>query len=520
MKKARKLLAFVLAMMMMLAMGMSAMAAETGSITIKTSENGTTYNLYRVFDLSGQDTNSETAGYEAVTYSKNNKWGAFVDGYLVATNTGELSPISVDGTTKYINITEDNIVAFTNAAMKEATTKNIAADATITGNGSDVTVTDLALGYYLVVPVNAIVQNSNSSGSTASISSTVPNADVSVKAVKPTIDKTDDKVSADIGATVTYTITGVIPNVKGYEYEYTYEIEDQMSDGLTFQKDVSFKIEGVDSGDITYDYDNVTNGFKARINVGNLMPSQSGKTFTLTYTAIVNDNAVNDDGAAEKNTVKLSYGNNPSETTVVKSEEVYSSKIIVDKWAVSSDTKLAGAKFVLMNSEGKYYKYTAADRNNVAKVEWVTVADAPTSGTANVTSAQATTISNAVKGNTITGVITDESGAAVFNGLADGTYYLVEYEAPAGYNRLDKPHATTVAGRDVDTGEGKIENQADSTGSFDNANHATASIENKTGDVLPSTGGIGTTMFYVIGGALVAVAVVLLVTRKRMSVEK
>ena len=96
---------------------------------------------------------------------------------------------------------------------------------------------------------------------------------------------------------------------------------------------------------------------------------------------------------------------------------------------------------------------------------------------------------------------TDNNGTATFGGLADGTYYLVEIKAPAGYNQLTAPAKVTVAGSSTDTTKLTV----------------TAEVENKTGTLLPSTGGMGTTVFYVLGFVLVMGAVVLLVTKKRMS---
>ena len=122
----------------------------------------------------------------------------------------------------------------------------------------------------------------------------------------------------------------------------------------------------------------------------------------------------------------------------------------------------------------QYYKWNEENK----KVEWVD------------------TIANA------TTVKTDKNGAASFNGLADGTYYLVETKAPAGYNLLENPHKVEVKG-----------------GSTEADLSVNANVANSTGTTLPSTGGMGTTIFYVLGSALVLGAVVLLVTKKRMSTK-
>ena len=155
-------MALALAMVMVLAMSLPVFAAGEGSLTVKNSEKDVTYNFYKIFDLTGQDTSNPADNvYDAVTYTIDSDWTAFFNGdgaaYIVATNTtGNLNAINVNGTTKYINITEDNRVAFTNAAMKYAIDNSLSTDKTAAGsaNGSDVSVTGLDLGYYLMVPVD------------------------------------------------------------------------------------------------------------------------------------------------------------------------------------------------------------------------------------------------------------------------------------------------------------------------------------------------------------------------------
>ena len=570
-KSASKLLGIVLIIALVMSMGISsAFAAGEGSLTVKNSEVGTTYNFYRILDLTGQDTaeDEETELYNAVVYKLNTKWKAFWTtgagaSYLVAENSGNLATINVDGTIKYINITDSNKVAFTNAAMKYAIDNSIETDSTANGAAEDVSVTGLDLGYYLMIPVDATDEKVNplTTGSIASLTSTIPSGDIYVKATKPSIDKVDDVISADIGQTVTYTVTGKMPNTSGTA-SYVYKLTDTMTEGLTFNKDVVVTIAGVAdpiTSQCTIDYTTDTQGFTCTIPVANLQGENGaniGKTITLTYTAVVNDNAVERD--EDHNTVKLTYGRDPNhlEESTPISEEVYTAKIEIYKYTgdlsdaqyaaesayadataaaaagyskysggdasadkywvkpAATGTPLANAQFALMNSEGKYYKYTAATETTPAKVEWVEVSGAPTSGTANVTDAQAAALAAAT---TITTKTTTADGAAAFPGIKDGTYYLVEFAAPAGYNRLETPQAVVVTGTDADAlNENKVENKADATGEFDKANNAKANVLNQTGTVLPSTGGIGTTLFYAIGGVMVLAAVVMLIAKKRV----
>ena len=294
----------------------------------------------------------------------------------------------------------------------------------------------------------------------------------------------DDKTSVEVGETVSYTITGKVPDTTGFTtYEYT--IADTMSAGLTFQKNVAVTVDGVTLDAGKYVLNQTDNGFTLTIKVMELQ-EKVGKEIKVTYTAVTNDKAVT---VISKNSATLTYSNNPtdseSKTTTPKYEEtVYSAKLVIDKYQKDNKSKkLANAKFVLKNDEGKYYKYTAATESAAAQVEWVkNQADA-------------------------TEVTTDTNGAAAFNGLKDGTYKLVETAAPAGYNLLANEVEVTING-------------ADATEVDLSSLTATAKVENSTGTTIPETGGIGTTIFYVAGGLLVLGAVILLITKKRMSSAK
>lgn len=209
-----------------------------------------------------------------------------------------------------------------------------------------------------------------------------------------------------------------------------------------------------------------------------------GAEIVVTYTATVNKNAI---AVISTNQAKLTYSNDPTtgETKDSQTEEqkVYTSKIVIDKFETDKkDTvKLEGAEFVLYkkapnDADQNAIQYYKQDETTKA-VSWVdAIADA-------------------------TKVTTDANGAASFDGLANGTYYLVETKAPAGYNQLTEAKDVVVTGSITDSTKLSV----------------TAEVANSAGTLLPSTGGMGTTIFYVLGAVLVVGAGVLLVTKKRMS---
>lgn len=452
-----------LALVMVFAMTVPVFADETtGSITIKGTQTDKIYVLYKIFDL--------TYSGDNVAYTIDGDWTAFFEseagsGYIVDADTGNLNRIVVGETVRYINITEANVVAFSRAAQVYALT--VTPDESTTGTGSDVIVSGLPLGYYLVYPFGASDIKDGYS-CVCSLTSTVPNAEVNIKAEYPDIEKTDDTASADVGKVVSYEITGEVPDTTGF-VSYTYKITDTMSAGLTFNEDVKVTIDGTDvTANCTVSY--AGNGFTLTIPVEDYQ-GKTGKTILVTYTAVVNENAV---AKVEKNRAVLEYSNDPDGSTTVTppdEETVYSARILINK-VDAQDQYLAGAKFVLKNGEGKFYNLTDGVVSWVDSIDHATV------------------------------VATDDQGTASFDGLADGTYYLEETEAPAGYNKLTEAVAVTVSGNEEDVTTLTVTSDK---------------IVNQTGSQLPSTGGMGTTVFYTVGSILVLGAVILLVTKRRMS---
>jgi len=490
MKKAKKLTAFLLlaAFVFAFIVPVTAMAdnvinvpseGKIGKITIDNPEKGKKYTAYKIFDVvyNYEDGNKENGKY-VYTVAKDSPWFSIVQAYAGNASNG-LTLKQMEDNNKYNVIVDENTFSAPSfaAALRTAVKSNSINDSgkqEITASDTAVIFSNLSLGYYFVY---------TNSGALCNLTTTNNEVTIHDKNDIP-FDKVDDKDSVEIGETVTYTITGKVPDTTGFT-SYTYKITDTMSKGLTFNKNVTVKIGQTDITDkctlTNTPNDNNATGFELTIPVMDYQ-AQIGETITVTYTATVNEKAV---ATIEKNYATLEYSNDPTDSTKtekrIDEEKVYSAKIVIDKYAADNKSqKLSGAKFKLYKEESgakTYYKYTAT---GVAKVEWVDdKADA-------------------------TPQTTNDNGAANFIGLKNGTYYLEEIEAPDGYNLLKEPVEITISGSDT-----VVDNLT-----------VTAEVANNTGTLLPSTGGMGTTIFYVLGAVLVVGAGVLLVTKKRMSNQR
>lgn len=469
MKTMRKLFTVLLALAMTLALAVPAFAADTGSITITNPQGDHTYTAYKIFDVtySGDNYSYTISGTDAAF----NTVKAYAD---EAANGLKLTAVA--NTNKY-NVSID-AAAFSAASFAQYLKTNVGSLGTgtaFTKDGDTMKASGLTPGYYFV---------SGTSGTVCELA-TAKDIEIRDKNEAPQIEKSVDDAdrTVEIGQKLTYTITGKVPSTKGYT-KFTYQVTDTMSEGLTFNKDVKVTIGGTAVTDAAITYND--NGFEASINMMNYQ-KQIDAPVVITYTATVNENAIQRD--KETNTATLKYSNDPADKNSFKESSVeanvFSFNIVINKYAADNEsTKLEGAKFVLKNAEGKYYKYDA----NTKAVTWVV-------GKADATE-----------------VTTDTQGVARFDGLQAGTYKLEETAAPAGYNQLTKD-ITIVLNKD---GSATIDSASSTLG----ADHSlTAGVANSTGTMLPETGGIGTMIFVALGALAVICAGVFLVTNKRMSKE-
>lgn len=476
MKKMKHFISFMLAMVMVLAMSMSAMAA---SITInsttdssETNKETTEYTYYKILDATIEDASKITVNPETGESTAGTGENAPKVVYYVTT---EDKATAIDGTGLF-NVVKDATQDKWYVELKDATTtaeaiataldgikrnfQDVSGTFAQTTPGGTATKDGLDAGYYLIT---STLGDKLAVQTLADIEINTKN---SYPAVNKTIDETD--MDAQIGDEINYTLTVVVPNSANDQIVLT----DTMNAGLTFNSINSVKNN--EDEDVTYTLNPVapsTTDKEFTITFSaDVVKANKGKTITILYTAILNKDAAIETGIP--NTIKLNYGNHYESVQKTVNTKTY--KFDFDKVdGADKTTKLVGAEFELQLS-GVALNLVEVEAGKTYRI---------------ATSEDTTTTTKIVtNGNTVT-----------VNGLdTDVTYTLVEKKAPTGYNKLDD----------------SIEVEAN-----DNE-FISLEVENNKGSVLPSTGGVGTTMFYVIGGALVLVAVVLLVTRKRMSVEK
>ena len=477
MKYVRKSLALLLALILVLALGGTAFAeGETGSITINDAVVGQTYNVYQILDLE-----SYNASADAYAYKANSAWETWL--------RTQTSYVSFDDQGYVTWVEGADVVTFAKAAQKYAKDNSITNQGSVTATTTTVSFTGLDLGYYLV---------DTTLGTLCSLDTTNPSVVMEEKNAAPENVKTveEDSTSkygetndADIGQTVNFksTITAQV----GAE---NYVFHDVMSAGLSYTGVTGITLNGtaVDASNYTVVTNDTTPAvtdnctFEVRFTQAFCDTLKANDQIVISYTATLNENAVIA-GDGNPNTSKLSYGDKgdtshtPSGTTPPSTTTTYTWDVDVFKYTKNGETEtaLAGATFTLSkNSDGTNPIALVSEGNNVYRV---------------------------AKTGTVTEITTDTTGKFTIKGLDADTYYLTETAAPAGYNKQAGP-TTIVIGENGTVSVGGV-------------TVSEVKILNQSGTELPSTGGMGTTIFYVLGSVLVVGAAVLLVTRKRMSTK-
>lgn len=381
-------------------------------------------------------------------------------------------------------------------------------------------ISGLEAGYYLVKTTGVTDENGVY---TYYIMKVVKDTSADIKADVPTVDKvivegssTVEATDVNIGDDVTFQLTAKMPSsFAGYK-TYKVVFHDTLSAGLSFvedsvkvevgDKDVTsqFKVSASEDGKLTISCDDV---------LAEAVGATMGSDIVVTYKAKLNSYAkIGSEG--NPNTVYLEYSNDPnwngtpgaSDEPTGKTPEdkaiVFTYELDVTKIAAGeTGTKLQGAEFVLYRGEGENREYAQ-------------VIDGKLTGWTKTESGATTLVS-------------DDNGFFKVAGLDDGTYWLEETKAPAGYNLLKEPikvviaatfgatqeGVSTVASLTISVNDGTAANGTVSTGVV------AMNVENNKGVMLPETGGMGTTLFYIVGGILVVGAAALLIARRRSNSE-
>nr|WP_296010590.1 SpaH/EbpB family LPXTG-anchored major pilin [uncultured Blautia sp.] len=566
MKKMKKIASLLLALVMVLGMAVSTSAAtETGSITIRDNSNSTvsvagkTFNAYKILDVksytAGKGEEKGTVVYTVPTELKT----FFQTRYNLTGNEGDFDAKVTEEISK-----EPDMFAFATAVLNAAKEANITPRTATAGEkAASVTIDNLPLGYYVVedtgaaTPVSALI-----------LDTTNPSVDIKIKADKPGIDKnidgtkdTDDATTGDVkynnaavGDMVPYKLTSKVPDMTGYK-KYYFVVNDTLSKGLTFNNDVTITV-GNDTKEKNTDYTvtqtkNTDGTTSVEIVFKNFIQyaTNPGADITITYSATVNENAViGVEGNSNK--VKLIYSNNPNidesgnqedkpgdQSPTGKTPDVETRTYVTDLELIKVDqdgVRLTGAEFQITGTKlntvlvrkdvytedenGTYWKlkdgsYTTDDPGS----EGMDESKYESTTTKYSKSVETEPIEKAENVNYTATVGTD--GVLRFEGLSAGTYIITEIKAPAGYNLLTTPIEVTIGFTAPTAPSTDCTWTYTGTDAVNETNTNQIIVVNRAGTELPSTGGIGTTIFYVIGGVLVAAAGVLLIVKKRMSKE-
>lgn len=515
MKRMKRIMALMLAAIMMMAMSVTAFAAggatgtHTLTVNVKSTTpvqdlKGQTINLYKLFDV----TESGTTESKNYAYTVNTETG-YKDAIKSALGTSFTGTTDEEYAAAVLALkdTEGAVQKFANDFTAEALTKKLSATANsgkITEeNKTSYTFENLAAGYYLVY----VTGGKEIQSSLVTVDETTTT--VNLKTEAPSITKTADKETAEIGQVVKYTVTGAIPDTTGYD-QYQYIIHDELSKGLDFVNDangtalekgattvtvaVAFGEEIADASKAptTATLDS-TNKKKMSLDLSEWVranQTNKGKAFTVTYYAKVNKDAV----VTEKNNAQLEYGNNLKETTKTTPSEAKTPTYPLDilKKEKTSEKELAGAKFSLYTTEADAKAGTNA----------ITVSGSDGKYVVDPTSKN--TVFESVAS------IEGENYNLHVNGLKAGDYWLVETEAPAGYNKLTAPIKVTIK----KSADADVNNWTISKDGVDEKDKI-IDIENSTGSLLPSTGGRGAIAFAVIAALLVFGVAVSFIRDKR-----
>ena len=531
MKKMKKIFALLIAMVMVLGMSTAVFAqsvaknpadADAATITISNASRGETYKVYKIFDATVTGTTDGSIAYQGTIPATLTDYFEYVNG-TDSTNGIKVKDAGKDSTdpTKLSTAAVDALKAYV-ATADVKDTYLVSAES----DGSALTFTGLPYGFY-------VVTSTQDNGAAITVDSTNPNATIIDKNDTPPVEnptKKADDTNVYIGQTVTYTVNFGTANYDGSKQIVKYEIADTLPSYLENVTVTSIKVietAAVADDPATTDVDetvaevatdltslgaNFATAKKITIPWTENQTSpygaskyKNGSTIQIVYTAKVGSDAVVD-GNGNKNKVTITYTTDdgqPHEDTTVVEETIYTYAAALQK--IDENKKpLAGATFA---ANGLTVSGSAGD--------YIVTAYDKTSTTPGTT------------------MECDAQGQLVIRGLpSDETLTITEIAAPDGYNKLTSTETLkpVVISEEVKSesktiyydADGKVTDEQTET-SYTKTTYnvnllkEAKQILNQKGAELPSTGGIGTTIFYIIGAILVIGAGVVLVTRRRMN---
>lgn len=500
-------------------------AGGNATLTVSTKDAkfaGKTVNAYKMFSA------TVSGDGQAVSYTLTDEWKPFFKNSTASGLTGDVTDANVnDKANDYVSkLKNTDLVAFatkaSNWAQNTANGIKVNKTTTVSSTATDGKYTaafnNLDYGYYVVAVPGATVADTNSQyAALVSVHST--SVDAEIKGNLPTVDKKvqvdgtgKDATDAKIGDTLTFTLTSTIPDMSAYG-TYTFNFKDTLSKGLTFGQ-----VDSVKVGDMTLTKDTdytvttptASNNNTLTVAMKDFKTKQqvnAGKKITVTYTATLNKDAVVG-GAGNVNSATIQYSNNPSTSGTGESEpskvRIFTYGFTVDKYTgdkyADDATRLAGAEFTLAPKNGTAISFVQVTAGSATENAVYRVAKADETGT--------------------TTIITPKSGKVEFQGLKNGEYTLTETKAPAGYNKLASAIGVKVNGQnngtDTTNATVTITYNNDNNGSnYDQtASNGVIPVQNKSGAILPGTGGMGTIAFTVIGVLVIALGVAWTLKRK------
>lgn len=505
MKKAmKKLMAALLAVAMVCAMAIPAFATKGEPVTgSKVSVTNHDFEAYQIFSakldtkgtLSDVQWGNGVKGNELLVDLQNeDTLGDFANCYSASDLAEKLEAFNTEQATKFAAFVANGYLS----------------DTKTEGTG---TITLPSAGYYLIKDVTDVEGKYDASNLTLLLVSGPETVTPKVKTDIPTLqkkvqDKNDstgtttewqDSADYDIGDTIPYQLTATLGDVSNFDTYYV-EFVDTMKH-LTYNNITSVKVDNrtLNAGEYDYDWDSASKTLKVSIDNVKAYGATNKSKIVVEYTAILDSDAVIG-STGNPNTAYLIFSNNPNGSgygkTAPDKNIVFTYKVIANK-VDEHDKPLPGAAFALYKKlptvPTNGTSYILQDNEPYALIKELNVG-----------------VGGKVENETRTNFEWD--------GIDDGEYMIKEVITPAGYNSIEPITFTVSADHEIEADNPKLielKGGDKFTGSVDNSS-LTISIENRMGSTLPGTGGIGTTIFYVVGGGLMVAAAILLITKKRM----